>query len=709
MQPDRTIDLARQPAGDTGRVLACPKCGAALVRGDTSLDCAQCGVSYPSAAGLVRIHPSPYYWGEIPRASMLTTLERARQSSWREAVLAAGNENNWLAAESYVCDAARADWFPEVFFRKGMRALDVGSGWGSIAFLLSEFVEEVYSLEGVIERADFQQIRREQDNVRNLTVVNSDLTVLPFRPQSFDLVVLNGLLEWIGLADPEHAPRDVQLAVLRRIYGLLKPGGCLYVGIENRLGLAALRGGVDHSGLPYTSLLPRCIADLVVRVHRRSHYRTEGLACHGYRTYTYTPRGYRRLLQEAGFPDVCVSWILPSYNLPLEGARIENRAALRFVAASKGRGSLRARIKGLLLRAGVACGLQEYLFPCVSVVARTGGDRAPSLLETICLGLRDRGIGVRAQDALRFTPFHRAQDRQGRILYVLFDEKTLQPAVAVKIPRTQESADRLRREASTYTQIEAHNQELASHRWAIYKDVAGIPILCERFFRGQPFVEHLKPDLAYLAVLDWLAAFQRCGPHRASTVSTVEMGDRAINRLSTHASVDRSVMAFLRNWLDAVKVGEDSKTQTVPVHGDFGTGNILLSGNEVFVTDWEWAKCEGAPWEDFWAFIMCWALNTAPDGATETREAGNLLASLTGESVHSHRVRDAAAHFSEAAGVSRHVLWGGLLPAITLRALRDIDEWNVSPDRSFYYQVLSASVRSGLPLWERLRSVLSGA
>ena len=708
MQPDRTIDLTRQPAGDTGRVLACPECGVALVRGDTSFHCAQCGVSYPSAGGLVRIHPAPYYWGEIPRASMLTTLERARQFSWREAVLAAGNENNWLNAEWNVCAAARADWFPEVSLRKGMRALDVGSGWGNIAFLLSEFIDEVYSLEGVIERADFQQIRREQDHVRNLTVVNADLIALPFLTQSFDLVVLNGVLEWVGLADLERAPRDVQLAVLRRIRGLLKPGGCLYIGIENRLGLAVFQGETDHSGLPYTSLLPRCLADLVVRIHGRSHYRTQGLACHGYRTYTYTPRGYRKLLQEAGFPNVSVSWVLPGYNLPLEGARFENRAALRFLAASQGRGSLRKRVKGLLLRAATACGLQEGLLHHVSVVARTDGNRAPTLLETICLGLRDRGIGVRAQDALRYTSLHRALDRRGRILYVLFDEKTLQPAVVVKIPRTRASSDVMRHEISAYTQITAHNQELAAHRRAIYMDVAGIPILCERFFRGQPLTEHPMSEPVCLAVLDWLAGFQKCGPHGTNAISTAETGDAAINRLSAHASVDRGVIVFLRDWLDAITNTEDSRTQAVPVHGDFTPCNILLSGDEFFVTDWECAECEGAPWEDFWAFIMSWGLNTTPDGATGTREADNLLALLTGESVHSSLVRNAAASFSEAAGVLRHTLWGGLLPAITLRALRGLEAREDGCDGSVYYRVLLALARSRLPLWERVESILNG-
>jgi len=51
-----------------------------------------------------------------------------------------------------------------------MRVLDIASGWGDLRFLLSQRIAEVYPLEGIVERVDFQQIRHEQERADNITI-----------------------------------------------------------------------------------------------------------------------------------------------------------------------------------------------------------------------------------------------------------------------------------------------------------------------------------------------------------------------------------------------------------------------------------------------------------------------------------------------------------------------------------------------------------
>jgi hypothetical protein len=97
---------------------------------------------------------------------------------------------------------------------------------------------------------------------------------------------------------------------------LLKDNGVLLVGIENRFGVGFFLGHNDHSGIPYTSLVPRPVATFMLRRSSRTHYRTQLNPRKQYRTYTYSENGYRELLSEAGFAETLSYWADPGYNQP---------------------------------------------------------------------------------------------------------------------------------------------------------------------------------------------------------------------------------------------------------------------------------------------------------------------------------------------------------------------------------------------------------
>src|SRR5207249_7300311 len=121
---------------------------------------------------------------------------------------------------------------------------------------------------------------------------------------------------------------------LSSIRSILRPGGCLYLGIENRLGFQYCLGVKDHSGLPFTSLMPRWIAGQIVgAAHGRG--RCEGYRGNknvsGYRWPTYSLRGYTALLGEAGFSDVSFYWTYPSYNEPRYISSLDFDAPVKFL------------------------------------------------------------------------------------------------------------------------------------------------------------------------------------------------------------------------------------------------------------------------------------------------------------------------------------------------------------------------------------------
>ena len=218
--------------------------------------------------------------------------------------------------QSGLLDLQRASWVPMLGLNERSVALDIGCGYGAITHSISRSVGELYSVEAIPERIEFTQERLRQEGIGNVRLVQASATALPLVDNSFDLIVTNGVLEWIGEWDLEGDPRSAQIKFLGKIRRLLKASGVLVVGIENRIGYGLFLGACDHSGIPYTSLVPRRMASFMLRHSSKPHHRTQLNPKKEYRTYTYSERGYRGLLADAGFVDVSCYWAEPGYNQP---------------------------------------------------------------------------------------------------------------------------------------------------------------------------------------------------------------------------------------------------------------------------------------------------------------------------------------------------------------------------------------------------------
>ncbi|HZL83776.1 MAG TPA: class I SAM-dependent methyltransferase [Candidatus Krumholzibacteria bacterium] len=276
----------------------------------------------------------------------------------------------------YVQHPARADW--RVLFpldRERTVSLDVGAGWGAISFGLAPHVRRHYALERVPERLEFIAIRKAQDGVENVVPLCADLHAVPLLPASLDLVAVNGVLEWAGLVDPERAPHRaprepgvLQEAFLRQLCLLLRPGGRLYVGIENRYGRLFWRGTPDHQGLRYTSLMPRALARAYSRWRAARSPRTF-VTESDYRTWTYSLRGTRQLLERCGFQDVEAYAVVPGYNAPMQIVPLADPGAFLYLATrlqTSGLASLRRAVRV----ATCALHLEAQVTSCFAFTAR---------------------------------------------------------------------------------------------------------------------------------------------------------------------------------------------------------------------------------------------------------------------------------------------------------------------------------------------------
>jgi SAM-dependent methyltransferase len=239
------------------------------------------------------------YWGKIPEAELQKALALIDAEGW------AAFEERFAGKLDFTTEENRADWRFFVPLGRNSVVLDAGAGLGRISIPLARVAEKVVACDASAVRMRFLKKLAEARGLNNIETVSADIFDLPFKEESFDLIVMNGVLEWVGKTDAYDNPREAQIASLKICKKLLKKGGYLYVGIENRFALAYLRG-VDHSGLRFTSYMPRWLANAYTKLRTGKKYDT----------YTYTMSGYKKLFAEGGFERPEFYLVHPGYNLP---------------------------------------------------------------------------------------------------------------------------------------------------------------------------------------------------------------------------------------------------------------------------------------------------------------------------------------------------------------------------------------------------------
>jgi len=254
------------------------------------------------------------YWGKAPREELEKAIKFIEENGWDEFKVRYKNKFDQTFEEN------RADWRFVLSLPKDFSVLDAGAGMGRISIPLARVAKKVTALDQSFLRMKFLKLRAQKEGLKNIEVCVGDIFDAAFPSESFDLIVMNGLLEWVGATERFRDPREAQIESLRIAKKLLKKGGYLYIGIENRFALSYLRGR-DHSGLYFTSYMPRLLANAysILRLGRP------------YDTYTYSRRGYDKLIRESGFENIDFYLPYPGYNLPRIMIPYNNLNALSYL------------------------------------------------------------------------------------------------------------------------------------------------------------------------------------------------------------------------------------------------------------------------------------------------------------------------------------------------------------------------------------------
>jgi len=337
----------------------CPDCKLPLRAGNQALHCSSCGREFPVDDGLPNFCKTDIYWGEVDTASSDRLLRETERTTWRDAVETVLADRPDLV--EYCTDTRRANFLQLIPPSRRGTLLDIGTGWGSIASAAATLFKNVYAIEPVSVRARFSHLRFRQEARDNITPARASLLDLPFARPEFDVIILNGILEWVGDWNRTLPPERAQETTLRTLRGLLKPGGFLVVGIENRFGYTFFRGRKDHNGLWGTNLLPRVAASAVSLLRKRERYRV----------YTYSAKGLRKLLRGAGFDDMEFFAPLPGYNRPFSILSLESPGPLRhYITHFAGGHSALRRLANRAAATLAAAGAMKHLVPDFLVFAR---------------------------------------------------------------------------------------------------------------------------------------------------------------------------------------------------------------------------------------------------------------------------------------------------------------------------------------------------
>jgi ubiquinone/menaquinone biosynthesis C-methylase UbiE len=604
--------------------LVCPQCHSILSDGIDKFTCLHCKKEYPLLDGIPDFRSKEEYWCNVSKEKMQELNKLAKTSG------------DWLGAAEKIVPRFIGHFKP--FYRadsqflwpstEDSRILDAGSMWGGITIPAAQYHREVYAVDKTKETLEFLNIRAKQMGLTNICTVASGLKHLPFSDNFFDLVILNGVLEWVAFDEElileEHwttsgsglktdkkkkystDPRTMQVNVLKELQRVIKPGGALYLAIENSIGYIYLLGTPDdHMNIPFISFMPRFIANAVTNLMVGSDYRT----------YVYSIPGCKSLFAESNFANSTFygafqHYINPSHIIPLDLIK-DYKKELEHG---------KRRLHKLFLRA-IPKHLLKWISPSLVAIAYKGSTQNENDPRLIRL-LKAAGVIDNNVVGARLVKTECRQGNENTVNFLVYLPGENSPKYFCKVCRKKDLPGIIDTESTNLTMImdKLKGAKCISSipKLVYHGKINQISFLVMEYIDSKRAVFNFNSvikknigrlDLEIRMGIDFLAAFQR-----QTATQTVE----AVPYLITF--LENKVELLNKNKLltPAVKTDIDnlfreitdlkSKGLTLPLcaqHGDYDFFyNIQFKNNSAFILDFEHLKFQALPFLDLATLIF---------------------------------------------------------------------------------------------------------
>jgi 2-polyprenyl-3-methyl-5-hydroxy-6-metoxy-1,4-benzoquinol methylase len=270
-------------------------------------------------AGYSFLNNSGIKLSDITYDEFLIFKEKLEIQNWMEVAFDMFYETN-PNLYKIITDSNRSDFSFLLDIKKNDLALDVGAGWGQISVPLSKFCD-VVALEGNLEKIDLITQIAKQENRNNIQYVATNIFDDIFKNEQFDFIILNDILELMDVIPKEMASFDIQEKIFQIAYNLLKPGGILYVGIENKYGLKYLLGEKDdHTGLE----------DFVYLNNNSIESFYKSVTGNYSPSLTQSKKNYEKILRISGFENIDFFASLPDFKLPKLILDLADNSSIQF-------------------------------------------------------------------------------------------------------------------------------------------------------------------------------------------------------------------------------------------------------------------------------------------------------------------------------------------------------------------------------------------
>ena len=236
-----------------------------------------------------------FYWGILSREEMARLVSKCKETGDFDYAL---QQLKLLSTKtSYITSLLRTRSLRKSFSaNKDWKVLEVGTGYGQITVDLAQNFGQVYSIDATKLNLEFTECRVSNLGLTNVTLFHVPLFEEDFlnhpklKETEFDLIVLNGVLEWVGSGIQQGYPRELQSRFLKKLYNVLNRDGVLYLAIENRL-YPKWWTRDPHTKQAFVTILPRVLANTYSKMKYGSPYRN----------FIYSRSGIIKLLLDSGF------------------------------------------------------------------------------------------------------------------------------------------------------------------------------------------------------------------------------------------------------------------------------------------------------------------------------------------------------------------------------------------------------------------------